>query len=188
MKSSLRSLAGLGLMVGFAGAVDAPAQSYPAWARIRPAPQPATGSALAQRLVAAHNAVRASAGTQPIAWDPLLAAGAQAYAQRLAATRTFQHSDRRVRPGIGENLWMGTGGAFSPEQMVGNWASEKQWFRPGIFPNVSRTGNWKQIGHYSQIIWRTTSRVGCGIARGGGRDVLVCRYSPAGNVDGRPVS
>ena len=100
----------------------------------------------------------------------------------------FPHSDRRARRGIGENLWMGTGGAFSPEQMVGNWASEKQWFRPGIFPNVSRTGNWKQIGHYSQIIWPTTTRVGCGLARGAGHDVLVCRYSPAGNVDGRPVS
>jgi len=187
LKSSLRSLAGLGLMVGFAGAVDAPAQSYPAWARIRPAPQPATGSALAQRLVAAHNAVRASAGTQPIAWDPLLAAGAQAYAQRLAATRTFQHSDRRVRPGIGENLWMGTGGAFSPEQMVGNWASEKQWFRPGIFPNVSRTGNWHDVGHYTQMIWPRTTRVGCAIRSSSRNDYLVCRYSPGGNVMGFAV-
>lgn len=183
MKSLLKSLAGFGLVLGFATAADARTQPYPNWARVQPG-----SAALAQRLIAAHNAVRASAGTQPLAWDAALAAGAQAYAQQLAATRAFQHSDRRARPGIGENLWMGTSGAFSPEQMVGNWASEKQWFRPGIFPNVSRTGNWEQIGHYSQIIWRTTTRVGCGLARGAGRDVLVCRYSPAGNVDGRPVT
>ena len=183
MKSLVKSAAAIGLLAGVASAAQASAATYPAWAHVRLAPD-----ALAQRLVAAHNAVRASAGTRPLAWDAALAAGAQSYAQLLAATRTFQHSGRKARPGIGENLWMGTSGAFSPEQMVGNWASEKQWFRPGIFPNVSRTGNWEQIGHYSQIIWRTTTRVGCGLARGSGRDVLVCRYSPAGNIDGRPVS
>jgi hypothetical protein len=183
LKSLLKSLAAAGFMLAVASAADARTQSYPNWARVQPAPQ-----SLAQRLVAAHNAVRASAGTQPLAWDAALAARAQAYARQLAATGAFQHSDRRARPGIGENLWMGSSGAFSPEQMVGNWASERQWFRPGIFPNVSRTGHWEQIGHYSQIIWRTTTRVGCGLARGAGRDVLVCRYSPAGNVDGRPVT
>ena len=179
MKSLLKFL----LLFGLAASAAAPAQPYPNWVRVEPGP-----TALAHRLVAAHNAVRAAAGTQPLAWDARLAAGAQAYAQQLAATGTFQHSDRRARRGIGENLWMGTSGAFSPEQMVGNWSSEKQWFRAGIFPNVSRTGNWEQVGHYSQIIWRTTTHVGCGIGRGRGRDVLVCRYSPAGNVDGRPVS
>jgi len=166
-----------------ATAAQAPAASYPGWARVRVAP-----GALPGRLIAAHNAVRAAAGTQPLVWDARLAAGAQAYAQQLAAAGTFRHSDRRARPGIGENLWMGTSGAFSPEQMVGNWASEKQWFRAGIFPNVSRTGNWEQVGHYSQIVWRATTRVGCGLGQARGRDVLVCRYSPAGNVDGRPVS
>ena len=183
MKLFVKFSAAIALLAGVASAAQAPAATYPAWARARVTPE-----ALAQRLVAAHNAVRAGAGTPALNWDAGLAAGAQAYAQQLAAAGAFQHSDRRARPGIGENLWMGTSGAFSPEQMVGNWASEKQWFRPGIFPNVSRTGNWEQIGHYSQIIWRTTTRVGCGLAEGRGRDVLVCRYSPAGNVDGRPVS
>ena len=183
MKSFVKFAAAIIVGVSAAGAAQSAAANYPAWARARVTPE-----ALAQRLVAAHNAVRAGAGTPALSWDASLASGAQAYAQQLAASGAFQHSDRRARPGIGENLWMGTSGAFSPEQTVGNWASEKQWFRPGIFPNVSRTGNWEQIGHYSQIIWRTTTRVGCGVAQGRGRDVLVCRYSPAGNVDGRPVS
>ena len=123
----------------------------------------------------------------PASWDPALAAGASAYARQLAYSGTFAHSSRRARPGIGENMWMGTSGAFSLEQMVGNWASEKQWFKAGIFPYVSRSGGWQRVGHYSQIIWPTTTRLGCGLASGRGRDVLVCRYSPAGNIDGRPV-
>ncbi len=145
-------------------------------------------ASLAQRLLAAHNVERRAAGVQPLAWDPVLAQGAAHYAQELAATGTFQHSDRRQRRGIGENLWTGTRGAFSPEHMIGNWASEKRWYRAGIFPHVSRTGRWDEVAHYTQIIWSGTTRVGCAIASARGRDVLVCRYSPNGNVDGRPVT
>ena len=109
------------------------------------------------------------------------------YAAQLAATRSFQHSNRRARPGIGENLWMGTRGYFSYESMVGTWASEGRYFRPGIFPAVSRSGSWEDVGHFTQMVWPTTTRVGCAVASNASTDYLVCRYSPAGNVDGRPV-
>ncbi len=127
-------------------------------------------------------------GVQPLAWDPVLAQGAAAYAQQLAATGAFQHSDRRCRPGVGENLWTGTRGAFSPEHMIGNWGSEKRWYQAGTFPNVSSTGRWDEVAQYAQIIWRGTTSVGCAVASARGRDFLVCRYNPAGNVDGRPVT
>lgn len=139
------------------------------------------------RLLAAQNAERAVVRVAPLAWDQALASGASAYARQLASTGTFRHSDRRSRAGTGENLWMGTAGAFSAEQMVRDWASEKRWFVAGTFPNVSRTGRWSDVGHYTQLVWSTTTRVGCGVARGNGRDVLVCRYAPAGNIDGRRV-
>ena len=102
-------------------------------------------------------------------------------------TNVFQHSDRKARPGTGENLWMGTHAAFSIENMVGGWASEKRFFTPGTFPNVARTGNWEDVGHYTQMIWPTTQRVGCALASTGRVDYLVCRYAGAGNIDGRPV-
>jgi hypothetical protein len=38
------------------------------------------------------------------------------------------------------------------------------------------------------MIWPTTTRVGCALATNASTDYLVCRYSPAGNIDGRPVS
>lgn len=71
--------------------------------------------------------------------------------------------------------------------MVGAWASEKRMFAPGVFPAVSRTGNWIDVAHYTQMIWPTTQRIGCALASTGRTDYLVCRYSPAGNVDGRWV-
>lgn len=139
------------------------------------------------RILAAHNAVRAQFGTAPLAWDPALANGAAAYAVQLALTNTFQHSDRHARPGTGENLWMGTRGYYSYEAMVGGWASEQRDFVPGIFPAVSRSGNWENVGHYTQMVWPTTTRIGCAVASNARNDYLVCRYSPAGNIDGRPV-
>ena len=71
--------------------------------------------------------------------------------------------------------------------MVASWASEKAIFRTGIFPAVSRNGNWASVGHYSQMIWPTTTHLGCTVASGRAADVLVCRYAPAGNIDGRRV-
>ena len=140
-----------------------------------------------QRILAAHNAERSAAGVQQLRWDPMLSAGAAAYAQQMAASGRFEHSDRQARHGIGENLWMGSHGAFSPEAMVGGWAAEKRWFMSGVFPNNSRTGSWEDVGHYTQMIWPSTNRVGCAVATGRGIDYLVCRYATAGNIDGRMV-
>jgi hypothetical protein len=139
------------------------------------------------RVLAAHNAERVRAGVAPLAWDNALGTAAAAYAQQMAMTGRFAHSDRSARAGTGENLWMGTRGAFSTEAMVGGWASEKRWFVPGVFPNVSRTGNWEDVGHYTQMIWPATTKVGCALASTPRTEYLVCRYAYKGNVDGRPV-
>ena len=139
------------------------------------------------RILAAHNSERARAGVTPLAWDDALGTAAAAYATHMAMTGRFAHSDRSLRRGTGENLWMGTHNAFSVEAMVGGWSSEKRFFTPGVFPNNSRTGDWEDVGHYTQMIWPTTTRIGCALASNGRVDYLVCRYAGAGNIDGRPV-
>lgn len=142
---------------------------------------------IAARLLAAHNAARAAAGQPPLAWDPALAAAAASYAQALAASGTLQHSPKQSRPGQRENLWMGTAGAYSPEQMIRTFVDERRYFKNGVFPDVSTTGNWMDVSHYTTMIWPTTTRVGCAVNRARGFDFLVCRYSPPGNIDGKPL-
>ena len=146
-------------------------------------------SRLEDRLLAAHNRERAAIGVPPLEWDAQLAADAAHWAEALAATNSFVHSradptDPEVQ---GENLWAGTRGAWAPEEMVGLWLSEKQDYRPGVFPAVSRSGDLDRVGHYTQVIWRETRKVGCAIARGEDEDFLVCRYSQGGNVMGQQV-
>lgn len=138
-------------------------------------------NAQAQELLDAHNHYRAEVGVPPLQWSDRLAANAQQWANHLAATGTFEHS------GAGENLAQGSAGRFSVTQLVDMWGAEKQSFKYGTFPDVSTTENWSDVGHYTQMVWRKTTEVGCGLARGNGNDILVCHYNPAGNVIGQGV-
>jgi hypothetical protein len=139
---------------------------------------------LAPTLLQLHNRERGAFGSPPVAWDPALAAAARGYAGELAALGMLRHSPKQARVGQGENLWIGTRGAFPLEAMAASWAGEKAMFRPGRFPDVSRNGNWAAVGPYTQMVWPGTSRIGCGLASSARWDVLVCRYAPAGNVTG----
>jgi hypothetical protein len=139
-----------------------------------------------ERLLAAHNLERLDLGVPPLAWDPKLAAGAKEWADFLAATGRFEHSpDLPGRPREGENIWGGTKGAYVPESMVGLWVAEKAYFVGGVFPRNSRSGRVQDVSHYTQLIWRETTHVGCGIAKGNNEEILVCRYSGPGNIVGR---
>ncbi|MCY7339135.1 MAG: CAP domain-containing protein [Sphingomonas bacterium] len=142
---------------------------------------------IAADVLALHNAERRAADVPDLVWDDKLAQEAQTYAHELARLGQMRHSAAPTRPGQGENLWMGTRDYFSPANMVGAWASERTMFRPARFPDVSTTGNWAHVGHYTQMIWPGTQRVGCSLSRGAQADFLVCRYFPAGNVMGSPV-
>lgn len=141
----------------------------------------------AMRVVAAHNQLRSAAAVQPLRWDAGLAASAEAYAVELVRTGRFAHSQAERRQGTGENLWMGSRGAFPVDRMVADWASEKRWFRAGRFPGVSTTGRWEDVGHYTQIIWPTSVRVGCAVRSSRQNDYFVCHYAQGGNVFGQMV-
>jgi len=129
-------------------------------------------------LLAAHNSYRASLGLPPLRWSNRLAASAQRWAEHLAEIGSLEHS------GSGQNLAMAASGTQSLTQLVDLWGSERSYFVDGYFPAISTTGNWVSVGHYSQMVWKTTTQVGCGFARNYGRDVLVCNYDPPGNVEG----
>ena len=139
---------------------------------------------VAARLLAAHNVERARVGTVPLRWDEALAVEAGVWARELVDTGRWEHDP--ALHGHGENLWTGWGNRiWTPEEMVGGWTAEKRHYVRGVFPNVSRTGDWTAVGHYTQMVWSGTTHVGCAIATRGNRSVLACRYSPPGNIDGR---
>ena len=163
------------------------ALSFASASAAQPILQGASGE-LAVRILAAHNAERAMVGAPPLQWDSTLAAHAASYGPVLASIRTLVHSPRAGRPGERENLAMAWHGTMGPEQLVGMWSDEKRQLesRSLLFPGVSRTGRWEDIAHYTQMVWPTTTRVGCAIYSADW-DYLICRYSPPGNIDGKPI-
>ena len=144
------------------------------------------GSLFRSVMMKRHNDARRAVGQRPLRWNTALAADAQRYANQLARTRVFQHSkEPRGRTPQGENLWRGSSGYFSYDEMIGSWVKEKRWFRRAAMPRVSSTGRWADVAHYTQIIWHSTTDVGCAIGDNGRDEYLVCRYGPPGNVYGR---
>lgn len=141
----------------------------------------------AMGLLEEHNRAREDVGVPHLEWSNRLAREAHDWAEHLARQGRMIHATREQRGGTGENLWMGYAGYYGPDVMVGGFVAERQHFRNGTFPQVSRTGNWRDVGHYTQVIWRGTREVGCAVARGETNDFLVCRYFPAGNVYNQPV-
>lgn len=140
---------------------------------------------LRSTMIAAHTQARRQYGVPPLVWDDRLASDAAVYAARLARTNRFEHDPQQGQaPKQGENLWMGTRGAYSYGEMIGLLVDERRYYRPGRFPNVSKTGQWSHVAHYTQIIWPTSQRVGCATASNRSNDYLVCRYLPAGNIVG----
>jgi hypothetical protein len=105
----------------------------------------------------------------------------------IAETGQMQHASREGRENERENLVLARHGASSPMAMAQTWGNERRFFQPGrLFP-ASCSGNWSSCAHYTQIVWSRTMFVGCGFYSGRQFDALVCRYSPPGNADGKPV-
>lgn len=177
------SLLGAGLacalIIAGAACAEAPPPQLPVQA------QP---SAFASRLLADQNGERVRKGASPLSWSHQLAQEAQSCADRLAHDDRMYHSDRETRRGAGENLWYGSAGYYSADNMVGGFLAERKAYKPGTFPEVSKTGRWQDVGHYTQVIWPGTQQVGCAVSHNKAHDFLVCRYWPAGNIMGHAIN
>ena len=141
-----------------------------------------TDSSFIHAILQQHNVCRQGLRLPALTWSPDLANDAAKWAQNLAALGEGKH-DMSIRGQEGENLWWGTANAYSYGEMVGYWLNEKNAFVYGTYPNCT-TRRSAVVGHYTQIVWKNTTSVGCALASDGKTDFLVCRYSPPGNVVG----
>ncbi|MCY0992984.1 CAP domain-containing protein [Nannocystis sp. ILAH1] len=132
-------------------------------------------------ITAAHNAVRAELNIAPLSWSPQVAAFAQAWADTLAEQgcvtihRPYEGPDAQK---YGENLFSSWGYAPSAVDVVADWASEAEDY-------TALTDTCSGVcGHYTQVVWAASERLGCGMASCGDKEVWVCNYDPPGNIWG----
>lgn len=130
-------------------------------------------------LLERHNDWRARVGVAPLAWSDEVAKSAYDWAKKLKRDNCgFYHSDSDY----GENLWMGTTGYYTVADVVESWCSEIEDY--DYDKNKCKPG--KMCGHYTQVVWNTTTQVGCAsIQDCDGNTLWVCQYNPPGNWVGK---
>lgn len=141
-----------------------------------------------EEIVNKHNELRTSVSPTAsnmvkMTWNPEAAANAQKWADKC----TLAHSAREQRhistSGCGENLFMSSYPA-SWSVAIQNWYDEHKSFTYGVGPKTSNA----MIGHYTQVVWHSSSAVGCGVAycsKQALKYFYVCHYCPPGNIQGK---
>jgi len=142
-----------------------------------------------QQILDAHNAYRIEVGVPALNWSTDLAAYAQAWATELATNRScdMQHrpedENNPWNQKYGENIYWGGGTNWTPTVLdaVADWSDEKNDFDR----NTKGCKVGAACGHYTQMVWKNSTTVGCGVAKcPDGNVIVVCNYDPAGNVEG----
>lgn len=128
-------------------------------------------SELDREMLALHNALRAEVKLPPLRWSHILAKHSQNWANILLADNRCAHNPESP---YGENI-LATGIGSTPVKAFNQWASE-------LSDYLYRTNSCRgTCGHYTQIVWRDTVKVGCAVARGERSEIWVCSYDPPGN-------
>lgn len=150
--------------------------------------------ALIDQFVSAHNQARSGPLTPPpapplppVAWDPMLADTAYNYLSRCVsndhalidhnANRTTDYAARGGSGYVGENIF-GSTGSSTPAAALTTWMSEASQFDYATSPIGT-------AGHYTQVVWRASVRIGCAIVDCPSvtyHSVVLCDYSPGGNI------
>jgi len=148
-----------------------------------------------QTIVYEHNLVRKTVNVKPLKWSSKLAAYAQVWASYLAKTNNckMKHRPRygKYKQVHGENLYWASAIRWSNGKrevakktsgdVVRSLASEVKDYN--YKKNSCKAG--EMCGHYTQIVWSTTERVGCAMAICSDKSqVWVCNYDPPGNYRG----
>lgn len=135
-------------------------------------------------IVAAHNEWRAKVNVGGLAYSSELSISAQAWAEHLKTANQCQMQHSSSKGKYGENLFWASAWSngdiqnVSSKNVVENWASEKSDYDYAY----NRCSPGKVCGHYTQLVWKSTREVGCGVAVcNNNEQIWVCRYTPAGN-------
>ncbi|MFI1465269.1 CAP family protein [Nocardia carnea] len=135
----------------------------------------------AQTGLTLHNQYRAEHGSPAMTSTQNLNSLAQQCAQYYAAKRTIDHSCPH-KNGAGENLVGGEGSwdAVSFVQM-----GTQMWYDEIQSYDFDNPGFSMATGHFTQMVWKASTRLGIGHASEDGYTVGVALYSPHGNVEGQ---
>jgi hypothetical protein len=150
---------------------------------------------LIDAFVSEHNQARSgplnpppSPPLPPVGWDGLLADVAYNHALRCQGSsglldhNASRSADYQALGGsgyVGENIFGSTGTA-TPARAMTLWMDEAADYDYA-------SGDIGNAGHYTQIVWRDSVRIGCAIVDCPAltyHNTVICDYAPGGNISG----
>ncbi|EFX85315.1 hypothetical protein DAPPUDRAFT_442793 [Daphnia pulex] len=124
----------------------------------------------------AHNVYRKKHGSPPLVLSEWLMGVAQDWANNCASRGMMYHSNH---PNDQENIYATSGRVSSGREAVDCFYKEIQYYRFGSM------GFTMQTGHFTQVVWKSTTMMGVGKATGrNGWTYVIVSYSPRGNMQG----
>lgn len=150
------------------------------------APQPTNSlSDYAAPIMEQHNLHRSNHSVAALTWDDSLAN----IAQQIAASCVYAHDTKTGGGGYGQNIGAGAPPEEVNKMITNQMYNDEMMLYPGYGsePGMDLFERW---GHFSQIVWKGTERVGCftqkcddGLANTASNVspyFTVCNYEPAG--------
>ena len=142
-------------------------------------------------VLESHNVTRRKHGLQSLKWSEKLARYSKQWTDHLGSGSHCQIRHRGGTPPYGENLYRASALRWSTgeretlpvtiKNVVKAWTDEEKWYDY----NRNRCQPGKQCGHYTQIVWRKTTEVGCALKVCADKSqIWVCSYNPPGNFQG----
>lgn len=139
--------------------------------------------AFGRAVLKVHNEYRRKHGVPELTLDSVLNGVALSWANQLAKSEKFGHNPSTK---YGENIycmWSSDRNAHpNPRAVCRSWYDEVRDFSFGYEPR----GRTATTGHFTQMVWKTSKRLGVGLSKTRtGKVVVVCNYEPSGNVAGQ---
>lgn len=134
-----------------------------------------------REFLQAHNKFRSAFQVPPLTWDRNLTRFARRWGEKCAADCKMTHS---YGP-YGENMFWGKLEHWTPTEVVESWAGEDKFYNL----NNNECAAGQMCGHYTQIIWKESLRLGCArVNCANGELLVICEYDPPGNyVNEKPI-
>ena len=131
-------------------------------------------------ILSSHNYHRGRHRVDDLKRNSEIEAIAQGYAEQLAPTHSINHSTNKYNgQSLGENLYMSSGSGINGEDATNSWYSEIENYDFSTHYSDGTTG------HFTQLVWKGTKEIGCGVACDGTFCCVVCNYYPMGNFVGK---
>ncbi|XP_063045309.1 Golgi-associated plant pathogenesis-related protein 1-like [Engraulis encrasicolus] len=141
---------------------------------------PLTDASFKAEFLRTHNELRAKHGAPPLTLTNELNKSAQEWADYLEninknnTRMTLKHSDSKN----GENLYYYSSSraySLTGKEAVQSWYNE---IKDYDFSDPGFAGN---TGHFTQVVWKSTTELGVGVSKVGNATFVVGQYNPAGN-------